>query len=386
MSRANPQFEALTEQDISAADDLGEIVAGLSARPKALPPKFFYDERGSQLFDAICALPEYYPTRTELSIMQTHVGEMAARIGPQASLIEFGSGSSLKTRLLLERLDRLAAYVPVDISRQHLTMAAESLAADFPGVEIWPLVADFMQPFELPVPSVMPLRNIVYFPGSTIGNFTPRDAHELLKVMYQEAGEDGALLIGVDLQKDPNLIERAYNDSAGVTAEFNLNMLARINREFGANFNLDLFRHRARYDEAHGRIEMHLISECEQIVRIAGRSFRFARDEALLTEHSHKYTLTQFGEMAGRVSPSTRCGRIRSVCSASSIACAFDIAGNHSGTYSFGFADPSPKKNFSISVSRNFRASGSMGVRRYSLINIVWCTSHFCQACLHTLS
>jgi L-histidine Nalpha-methyltransferase len=300
MSSSNSQLEALTEQDISFADDLSEILAGLSAKPKALPPKFFYDERGSQLFDTICELPEYYPTRTELSIMQTHIDEIAARVGPQASLIEFGSGSSLKTRLLLERLDRLAAYVPVDISREHLTTAAESLAAEFPGVEIWPVLADFMQPFDLPDPSVMPLRNIVYFPGSTIGNFAPQDAHELLQVMYQEAGDDGALLIGVDLQKDPDLIELAYNDSAGVTAEFNLNMLARINREFGANFDLQLFRHRARYDAAHGRIEMHLVSECEQVVRLGGRSFRFARGEALLTEHSHKYTLAQFGEMARR--------------------------------------------------------------------------------------
>ena len=288
----------LTEQEHSASAELDEILEGLSRPQKALSPKFFYDERGSILFDAICELPEYYLTRTEFSIMRAHIDEIVSLVGPRASLIEFGSGSSLKTRMLLERLDRLAAYVPVDISRQHLMAAAASLAADYPAVEVWPLLADFMQPFDLPNPSVMPLRNIVYFPGSTIGNFSPQKAHSLLQVMHVEAGEDGALLIGVDLQKDTAVIERAYNDDAGVTAEFNLNMLARINREFGANFNPELFRHRAVYDEEFGRMELELVSECEQIVRIENASFHFEKGEALLTEHSHKYTLEQFRGMA----------------------------------------------------------------------------------------
>ena len=292
------QPASLTEQDLSVADDLSEIIEGLSKQQKSLPPKFFYDERGSKLFDAICELPEYYLTRTELSIMQTHIDEIVSLVGPQASLIEFGSGSSLKTRMLLERLDRLAAYVPVDISREHLTTAAESLASDYPNVEVWPVLADFIQPFDLPNPSVMPLRNIVYFPGSTIGNFSPEQAHSLLQVMHVEAGEDGALLIGVDLQKDTAVIERAYNDESGVTAEFNLNMLSRINREFGANFNPDQFRHRAVYDEEHGRMELNLISERDQDVRIENTSFHFEKGEALLTEHSHKYTLEQFSGMA----------------------------------------------------------------------------------------
>jgi dimethylhistidine N-methyltransferase len=292
------QPASLTEQDLSVADDMSEIIEGLSKQQKSLPPKFFYDERGSRLFDAICELPEYYLTRTELSIMQTHIDEIVALVGPQASLIEFGSGSSLKTRMLLERLDRLAAYVPVDISREHLMAAAGSLAAEYPAVEVWPVLADFMQPFELPNPSVMPLRNIVYFPGSTIGNFSPDEAHKLLKVMHVAAGEDGALLIGVDLQKDIGVIERAYNDEDGVTAEFNVNMLSHLNNEFGANFNLDLFRPSAVYDAEHGRVEMSLISECEQNVRVGGRSFHFAEGEALITEHSHKYTLEQFSGMA----------------------------------------------------------------------------------------
>jgi L-histidine N-alpha-methyltransferase len=300
MSQRNSRAEALTEQDLSIADELAEIVEGLSSRQKSLSPKFFYDERGSKLFDEICELPEYYPTRTELGIMHSHIDAIAALVGPQASLIEFGSGSSLKTHLLLRHLDRLAAYVPVDVSQEHLLAAADSIAAEYPDIEVWPVLADFMQPFDLPSPSVMPLRNIVYFPGSTIGNFSPDEAHSLMKVMHLEAGEDGALLIGVDLQKDKKLIERAYNDSAGVTAEFNRNMLIRINREFGANFNVELFEHRAIYNEDQGRIEMYLVSACEQIVRVGGRSFLFRKGEQLLTEYSHKYTTEQFREMANR--------------------------------------------------------------------------------------
>ena len=300
MSPQTSKAAALTEQDFSVADNLAEILEGLSRTQKSLSPKFFYDARGSKLFDDICELPEYYLTRTELAIMRAHIDDMAALVGPQASLIEFGSGSSLKTRILFDGLDRLAAYVPVDISREHLMTAAETLAADYPDIEVWPVLADFIQPFELPSPSVMPLRNIVYFPGSTIGNFSPEKAHSLLTVMHEEAGEDGALLIGVDLQKDKAVIERAYNDSAGVTAEFNLNVLSRINTEFGANFDLALFRHHAVYNEEHGRIEMYLISECEQTVRIGHRSFSFEKGESILTEHSHKYTLEQFGNMAHR--------------------------------------------------------------------------------------
>lgn len=289
----------LTEQ-VEINDDLGEILAGLEKSQKTLSPKFFYDEQGSRLFDEICELPEYYQTNTELSIMQRHVGEMAQRIGPQASLIEFGSGSSVKIRILLEHLDQLAAYVPVDISREHLVKAADAISRDFPDIEVLPVAADFTQPFDLPDPQVMPVRNVVYFPGSTIGNFSPDAADKLLRVMHHEAGENGALLIGIDLQKDVRIIERAYNDKAGVTALFNLNILRRINREFGADFRLENFRHRAAYNTGFGRIEMHLISTCDQSVRIAGRQFEFAAGEALLTEHSHKYTYEGFSEMAAR--------------------------------------------------------------------------------------
>jgi len=290
----------LTEQDSSVTDDRAEILKGLRRAPKVLPPKFFYNDRGSELFERITELPEYYLTRTELSIMRRHIDEIVTLVGPHASLIEFGSGSSLKTRILLEHLDRLAAYVPVDISRDHLVAAAETLAAEFPHIEVLPVAADFTQPFDLPQPKTMPLRNIVYFPGSTIGNFSPDAALALLEVMHQEAGDGGALLIGVDLNKDKAVLERAYNDRAGVTAEFNLNMLERLNREFGANFDLGAFEHRAIYKESPGRIEMHLVSMREQIVAVAGETFYFEKGESICTECSHKYTLDEFEAMAGR--------------------------------------------------------------------------------------
>ena len=300
MPRSQLRSTQLTKQDDDITDDLREILTGLGESQKAISSKFFYDERGSRLFDQICDLPEYYLTRTELGILREHVVDMADKIGPQASLIEFGSGSSLKIRILLENLDQLAAYVPVDISRDYLVMAADDIARDFPEVEVLPVAADFTYPFDLPDPVVTPVRNVVYFPGSTIGNFSHTAAHDLLRVMHHEAGNNGALLIGIDLQKDKEIIEAAYNDSAGVTAEFNLNILRRINREFGANFELDNFRHRAIYREAPGRIEMYLISSCNQIVTIAGHDFAISAGESILTEHSHKYTTGGFVAMAAR--------------------------------------------------------------------------------------
>ena len=290
----------LTEQDPDLAANIAEIHAGLARTPKTLSPKFFYDDRGSRLFDRITELPEYYLTKTEIGIMQSNVAEIAELVGREASLIEFGSGSSVKTRILLEHLHSLAAYVPVDISRDHLVAAAEELARDFPHIEVLPVAADFTQPFDLPQPKVMPRRNIVYFPGSTIGNFLPKSAHSLLEVMYQEAGKDGALLIGVDLKKDRETLERAYNDSAGVTAQFNLNMLRRLNAEFDADFDVSQFEHRATYNEDFGRIEMHLISRGDQRVTVAGVPFRIAKGESIRTECSHKYTLQEFGDMVAR--------------------------------------------------------------------------------------
>jgi dimethylhistidine N-methyltransferase len=280
--------------------ELAELIEGLRQPEKTISPKYFYDERGSQLFEKITTLPEYYPTETELGIMRDNIDEIADLVGPQASLIEFGSGSSLKTRILLEHLHELAVYVPVDISEALLLESAHRLREDFPSVDIIPVVADFTRQFALPNPAVMPLRNIVYFPGSTIGNFIHDTALDLLKVMYEEAGEDGALLIGVDLQKDPAIIEAAYNDSAGVTAEFNLNMLRHLNREFGTDFNTDAFSHSAEYNRNKGRIELRLVSSEEQDISVGNEDFTIEEDEAILTEYSHKYTLGGFAEMAER--------------------------------------------------------------------------------------
>jgi dimethylhistidine N-methyltransferase len=285
-------------QHIVPDDELDELIDGLRQPEKMISPKYFYDERGSQLFEEITRLPEYYPTETELGIMRDNVGEIAELVGKQASLIEFGSGSSLKTRVLLENLDELAAYVPVDISEDHLLESAQQIREDFPKLDVLPVVADFTQPFQLPSPKIMPVRNIVYFPGSTIGNFTHDAAHELLQVMHEEAGAGGALLIGVDLQKDPAIIERAYNDSAGVTAEFNRNMLRHLNREFGADFDLGAFAHSAEYNEKKGRVEIRLVSEQDQEFTLGNESFSIDRDEAILTEYSHKYTLEGFAAMA----------------------------------------------------------------------------------------
>jgi len=280
--------------------ELREIIDGLQQPEKMISPKYFYDELGSRLFDQITRLPEYYQTVTELGIMRANIAEISTLIGPQASLIEYGSGSSLKTRVLLEHLVDLAVYVPVDISEDHLLSSAQQIRSEFPGLEVLPIVADFTKQFALPDPTVMPLRNIVYFPGSTIGNFTDDDARELLRVMHHEAGANGAMLIGVDLQKDPAIIERAYNDSAGVTAEFNLNMLRHLNRAYGADFDLPSWSHEAKYNETEGRIEMRLLNSTLQTVNIGHQTFVINEREGILTEYSHKYTLGGFAAMAER--------------------------------------------------------------------------------------
>ena len=282
-------------------EDLAEIIEGLKRPQKMISPKYLYDERGSQLFDEITRLPEYYLTDTEIQIMFDNIDEISARVGPLASLIEFGSGSSLKTRILLEYLNTLAAYVPVDISEDHLLESAAKIQAEFPHIEVLPVVADFTQEFDLPMPKIMPIRNIVYFPGSTIGNFEHDVAIDLLRVMHHEAGEDGALLIGVDLQKDKSIVEPAYNDSAGITAAFNLNVLSHLNEAYGANFDVDSFSHDARYDPNEGRVAIRVISSKDQAVTIDGETIDIAKGEGILTEYSHKYTLEGFAEMAESV-------------------------------------------------------------------------------------
>jgi L-histidine N-alpha-methyltransferase len=289
---------SILDLEPASCDAEQEILGGLSKSQKQISPKYFYDETGSRLFDEICEQPEYYPTRTELGIMRAHIGDIAGLVGRRASVIEFGSGSSLKTRLLLDYLPDLAAYVPVDISREALQTAAQDLADEYPDVEVLPVCADFTRPFELPSPRVMPRRNLVFFPGSTIGNFSVEKALSLLHVMREEAKDDGALLIGVDLVKPTEIVEPAYNDAAGVTADFNLNLLERLNREHDADFRPQAFRHKAIYDVDNSRIEMRLVSLRKQRVRVAGKSFDIDDGEYIVTEHSHKYSLDQFESMA----------------------------------------------------------------------------------------
>ncbi|MCA9705812.1 MAG: L-histidine N(alpha)-methyltransferase [Myxococcales bacterium] len=276
-----------------------DVLAALSRRPqRELPTQYLYDERGSQLFDRICELPEYYPTRTELSIMEHDAAAMAEAIGPGALIIEYGSGSSVKTRRLLERLREAVGCVLVDISRDHLLRSAEALATAFPAVEILPMCADFTAPFEVPTPQRAARRRVVYFPGSTIGNFLPPQAIGLLRQMAAQVGPGGGLLIGTDLRKDPAVLEAAYNDAQGVTAEFNLNLLRRINRELSADFRLEAWRHRAIYDQVRGRIEMLLVSHEAQTVQVAGQRFRFEPGQTIRTEYSHKYAIDGFHRMA----------------------------------------------------------------------------------------
>ncbi len=291
--------DRLQDQQPSRQTFLDDVVTGLSASQKWLSPMYFYDEAGSKLFDRICELPEYYLTRTELQIMGEHLPEMAGAIGPRALLIEPGSGSSLKTRRLLAALHDPAAYVPVEISREHLMNAVSSLRSEFPGIEILPVCADFTSDFDIPEPASGEVkRRLIYFPGSTIGNFPIDEAAELLATMRKKIDAGGGLLIGVDLRKDAVVLEKAYNDHEGVTGRFNLNLLHRINQELGADFDLERFRHRAVWNDENSRIEMHLVSDGEQSVTIGGQDFHFVDDEYILTEYSHKFTFSGFEKLA----------------------------------------------------------------------------------------
>jgi L-histidine N-alpha-methyltransferase len=285
----------------AGSEFLSDVLAGLRRAQKTLPCKYFYDQVGSELFDAICQTPEYYPTRTELAIMRTHIAAMAKRLGPGCLVIEYGSGSSLKTRVLLRELARPTAYIPVDISSGYLYQTAAGLVRRFPDVEVKPVAADFTRPFIIPAVATSIRRRIIYFPGSTIGNLTPQEARELLRAIARQVGSGGGLLIGVDLKKDPAILHAAYNDAAGVTAAFNLNLLARIQRELGARLNLAGFRHRAFYQQSEGRVEMHLESLDEQIIQIGEHIFPFRRGETIHTENSHKYTIAEFACLAARV-------------------------------------------------------------------------------------
>ncbi|TVQ69611.1 MAG: L-histidine N(alpha)-methyltransferase [Chromatiaceae bacterium] len=269
---------------------LQDMLTALSGRPKQTSPKYFYDEVGSRLFDRICELPEYYPTRTERRILEQHGAEMARTLGPRVMLVEPGSGSSTKVPLILKHLREPAAYVPMEICLEHMVANLGPLEAAFPQLEILPVAADFTRPFSLPTPRLRARRRVVFFPGSTLGNFTPGEARELLRTLRRVVGHGGALLLGVDLQKPSEVLIPAYDDAQGVTAAFNLNLLERANRELGADFNIGNFKHRAVWNADAGRIEMHLVSRCPQAVHLAGEMFHFATDEAIITEYSHKYT------------------------------------------------------------------------------------------------
>lgn len=294
-------FEPRDDDRRPPASELLEIVQrGLRAKPKQLPSWLFYDERGSQLFEQICEQPEYYLTRAEIALLDAHAAEIADVLGRDVRLVEYGSGNAIKTRLLLEHLSSPVSYVPVEIASASLKASVERMAEQFPRLPMQPLYADFTRPLRLPIPPRAPRRTIVYFPGSTIGNFEQRDAIQLLRKMRDEMGMAGGILVGADLKKDVALIEAAYNDRAGVTAEFTLNMLARINRELGSNFNLDAFRHRSHYNPLAGRIETHIISLCEQKVRIGRMQASFAEGEAMQVEYSCKYSPADFAGMAAK--------------------------------------------------------------------------------------
>jgi dimethylhistidine N-methyltransferase len=273
-----------------------EAIGDLSQRPKRLSPKYFYDATGSELFEAITLLPEYYPTRTELSILRDRGSEIAAIIPKGAALIEFGAGATTKVRLLLEKCT-IGAYVPVDISGDFLKDQADALRKDFPGLAVYPVAADFTAPFALPA-EIADMPKVGFFPGSTLGNFEPHEACAFLRSAREILGKGAQMIIGVDLEKDERVLYDAYNDAAGVTARFNLNVLVRINRELGGNFDLSAFTHRAIYNRERHRIEMHLISKKSQSVRLLGTSLAFRAGESIHTENSYKYSLDRFTTLA----------------------------------------------------------------------------------------
>jgi L-histidine N-alpha-methyltransferase len=277
---------------IDASGIVEDVLCGLTASPKTLPPKLFYDEEGARLFERICTLDEYYLTRAELSILRSSVGEIAERVGSRAALVEYGSGAGLKIRLLLDTLCQPAAYVPIDISHEQLARVSSELAGDYPKVAIRPLCADYTLPLSLPhLPEHA--RRLAFFPGSTIGNFHPAEAAAFLRRIRRAVGSGGMLLLGVDRRKDAATLNAAYDDRDGVTAAFNLNVLRRINRELGADFDLSRFRHRAFFNESAGRVEMHLEASVSHEVDVGGTRVAFRRGETIWTESSYKYDREQ---------------------------------------------------------------------------------------------
>ncbi len=283
-----------TSPDIAFATD---FLAALVQTPRSIAPKYFYDQEGSRLFDQICELPEYYPTRTELAILRDRATEIAAQMGPNAELVEFGAGSLTKVRLLLNAMQSPSRYVPIDISGEHLAGAARALKADYPELDVVPVVADYTQPFALPHSAPGTGQRVGFFPGSTVGNFTPAEAVDFFR-MAAKVLKGGALLVGADLIKDPGVLHAAYSDSQGVTAAFNLNLLARANRELEADFDLTQWAHSAFYNAPLQRIEMHLMSCARQTVHLNGRAFSFEEGETLHTENSYKFTVASLRALA----------------------------------------------------------------------------------------
>ena len=285
----------------TAGDFLTDAIEGLSQTQKTLPPKHFYDQHGSQLFDAICGTEEYYVTRTEIALLDEIGLELAERAGPDALVIEFGSGSSIKIRNLLSALERPKSYVAIDISRDHLLDAARRLATDYPSLAVGAICADFTQPLALPTKlGKQTGRRLGFLPGSTIGNFTPREAERFLSDIHDFLGPGAALLIGVDLKKEKTVVSAAYNDQEGHTAAFNLNLLARMNRELGTDLDLEKFEHHAFYNEDKGRVEMHLKSRADQQFDLAEHKVSLSRGETIHTENSHKYTLAEFAGLSAK--------------------------------------------------------------------------------------
>lgn len=270
---------------------LADVVGGLSRPRKTLPSRWLYDARGSELFEAITALPEYYPTRTETAIFQAHAHEMSAAVGPNVVLVEYGAGALVKTRLVLDALERVVAYVPLDISEDFLSAAAARLDADYPGLKVVPIAADFSEPVDLAGLGLADGRRVGFFPGSTIGNLSDDEVVAFFRATRESLGKDASFLLGADLKKSPDILVPAYDDAAGVTAQFNLNLLARINRELGGDFNLSAFRHEARWNAAESRIEMHLVSLEDQTVHVGGQAFDFAAGETICTEISRKFDM-----------------------------------------------------------------------------------------------
>ena len=279
---------------------LADVLTGLGGRPKSIPSKYFYDAHGSRLFEEITTLEEYYPTRTELAIMEKHLEEIVDRLGRGCLLVEYGSGSSRKTRILLDAMEDPAGYVPIDISGEHLAESARCLAEAYPDLSIHPVSADYTTDFEIPALPLRAARTVVYFPGSTIGNVEPSVASSFLGRMARVAGWGGGLLIGVDLEKNPSTLEAAYNDARGVTAAFNRNLIHRINAELGASFDVDAFAHEAVYNRSRRRIEMYLISGRKQSSCLRGHVIALEEGERILTEYSYKYTRERFADVARR--------------------------------------------------------------------------------------